>query len=82
MSEGVTRGSPFPDDHALDPREIALGADHGGFEMKEAIKQYLQARGMTVMDFGAKTKDPADDYPDFAQPAARAVAATVAPLRA
>jgi len=53
---------------------FALGADHGGFEMKEAIKQYLQARGLTVMDFGAKTKDPADDYPDFAQPAAQAVA--------
>ena len=53
---------------------FALGADHGGFEMKEAIKQYLQARGLTVADFGAKTKDPADDYPDFAQPAAQAVA--------
>ncbi len=53
---------------------FALGADHGGFEMKEALKQYLQSRGLTVMDFGAKTKDPADDYPDFAQPAAQAVA--------
>ena len=42
--------------------------------MKEALKQYLQPRGSTVMDFGAKTKDPADDYPDFAQPAAQAVA--------
>ena len=56
------------------PANFALGADHGGFEMKEAIKQYLQARGLTVADFGAKTKDPADDYPDFAQPAAQAVA--------
>jgi glycine hydroxymethyltransferase len=53
---------------------FALGADHGGFEMKEALKQYLLQRGLTVLDFGAKTKDPADDYPDFAQPAARAVA--------
>ena len=53
---------------------FALGADHGGFEMKEALKQYLQSRGLTVVDFGAKTKDPADDYPDFAQPAAQAVA--------
>ena len=53
---------------------FALGADHGGFEMKEALKQYLQSRGLTVLDFGAKTKDPADDYPDFAQPAAQAVA--------
>jgi glycine hydroxymethyltransferase len=53
---------------------FALGADHGGFEMKEALKQYLIQRGLTVADFGAKTKDPADDYPDFAQPAAQAVA--------
>ena len=53
---------------------FALGADHGGFEMKEALKQYLLQRGLTVADFGAKTKDPADDYPDFAQPAAQAVA--------
>jgi RpiB/LacA/LacB family sugar-phosphate isomerase len=53
---------------------FALGADHGGFELKEALKQYLQSRGLTVADFGAKTKDPADDYPDFAQPAAQAVA--------
>jgi glycine hydroxymethyltransferase len=53
---------------------FALGADHGGFEMKEALKQHLLQRGLTVLDFGAKTKDPADDYPDFAQPAARAVA--------
>jgi glycine hydroxymethyltransferase len=53
---------------------FALGADHGGFELKEALKQYLQSRGLTVLDFGAKTKDPADDYPDFAQPAAQAVA--------
>ena len=42
--------------------------------MKEALKQYLLQRGLTVLDFGAKTKDPADDYPDFAQPAAQAVA--------
>ena len=56
------------------PANFALGADHGGFEMKEALKQYLLGRGLSVIDFGAKTKDPADDYPDFAQPAALAVA--------
>jgi RpiB/LacA/LacB family sugar-phosphate isomerase len=53
---------------------FALGADHGGFELKEALKQHLQSRGLTILDFGAKAKDPADDYPDFAQPAAQAVA--------
>jgi RpiB/LacA/LacB family sugar-phosphate isomerase len=53
---------------------FALGADHGGFELKETFKKHLAARGLTVKDFGANTKDPADDYPDFAQPAALAVA--------
>ena len=55
------------------PVNFALGADHGGFELKEALKAYLVSRGLSVLDFGAKTKDPADDYPDFAAPAAMAV---------
>jgi glycine hydroxymethyltransferase len=53
---------------------FAIGADHGGFDLKEILKKHLLARGLTVKDFGALTKDPADDYPDFAQPAAQAVA--------
>jgi RpiB/LacA/LacB family sugar-phosphate isomerase len=54
---------------------FALGADHGGFDLKEALKQHLQQRSLTVTDFGAKSKDPTDDYPDFAAPVAQAVAA-------
>src|SRR5208283_225520 len=54
---------------------FALGADHGGYELKEALKQHLQQRGLSVTDFGATSKDSGDDYPDFAQPAAQAVAA-------
>jgi RpiB/LacA/LacB family sugar-phosphate isomerase len=54
---------------------FALGADHGGFELKEILKAYLRERGLSVTDFGAKSKDPADDYPDFALPVANAVAA-------
>jgi len=53
---------------------FAIGADHGGFDLKETLKKYLLAKGLTVKDFGATAKDPADDYPDFAQPAAQAVA--------
>ncbi|MGD1089116.1 MAG: ribose 5-phosphate isomerase B [Verrucomicrobiota bacterium] len=53
---------------------FALGADHGGYELKETLKQYLRQRGLTAADFGAKSKEPGDDYPDFAQPAAQAVA--------
>jgi RpiB/LacA/LacB family sugar-phosphate isomerase len=54
---------------------FALGADHGGYELKEVLKQHLQRRGLSVTDFGAKSKEPGDDYPDFAEPVAQAVAA-------
>ncbi len=54
---------------------FALGADHGGYELKESLKAFLRERGLTVTDCGATTKEPADDYPDFARAAARAVAA-------
>jgi glycine hydroxymethyltransferase len=54
---------------------IALGADHGGFDLKEAIKKHLEDRAVTVTDFGAHTKDASDDYPDMALPVARSVGA-------
>jgi glycine hydroxymethyltransferase len=46
---------------------VALGADHGGFELKEMVKKYLEQRGVSTADFGAHSKQPSDDYPDFAQ---------------
>jgi len=54
--------------------KFALGADHGGFDLKEELKKYLLSRGLTLKDFGAPVKDPADDFPDFVLPAAQAVA--------
>src|SRR2546428_39429 len=51
---------------------IALGADHGGFELKQSLKQHLEQRGVTVADFGANSKD-STDYPDFAHAVARSV---------
>ena len=59
---------------------FALGADHGGLELKETLKTFLRERGLTVSDFGATSKDPADDYPDFAKTVAKAVAAGQAEL--
>lgn len=53
---------------------IAVGSDHGGFRLKEEVKNYLQEKGYQVRDFGTDTEDSVD-YPDFALQAARAVAA-------
>jgi ribose 5-phosphate isomerase B len=52
---------------------IAIGADHGGFKMKEELKTVLAELGHRVQDFGAYSED-AVDYPDFAHAVARAVA--------
>lgn len=54
--------------------KIALGADHAGFHLKETLKAFLGSEGHEILDFGATTEDPADDYPDFVRPAAQAVA--------
>ncbi|MFO1478118.1 MAG: ribose 5-phosphate isomerase B [Verrucomicrobiota bacterium] len=53
---------------------VAFGADHGGYELKETLKKALEQRGLAVLDFGAKTRDPGDDYPEFAQLVGQAVA--------
>lgn len=53
--------------------KISLGCDHGGLELKNAIKQHLLDRGFEVKDCGTFTKDSCD-YPDYARPAAEAVA--------
>ena len=54
-------------------RRIALGADHGGFEMKEVVKRLLADLGHDYQDFGCHSTD-AVDYPDYAHTVARAVA--------
>ena len=53
--------------------KIAIGCDHGALELKHAIIAHLEKKGIEVKDFG--TDSPAScDYPDFAAPAAQAVA--------
>lgn len=54
-------------------RMIAVGCDHGGFQMKEELKGFLGEAGHRVHDFGTNSED-AVDYPDFAHAVARAVA--------
>lgn len=52
---------------------IYLGADHGGFELKETLKKWLIEEDCQVKDMGATTLDPQDDYPQYAVAVAKAV---------
>jgi ribose 5-phosphate isomerase B len=45
---------------------IYLGADHGGFELKETVKRWLKDWGYQFEDLGNEQMDSEDDYPDFA----------------
>ena len=54
--------------------KIAIGCDHGGFELKEAVRGYLEERQIPYEDFGAYNTDSVD-YAPIAAKAARAVAA-------
>lgn len=55
-----------------DQRVVAIGADHGGFALKEELKGYLRAWGYVVLDQGTDSAE-AVDYPDFAEAVANAV---------
>ncbi|MGB6265501.1 MAG: ribose 5-phosphate isomerase B [Candidatus Acidiferrales bacterium] len=53
-------------------RVVAVGSDHGGFDLKEQLRSHLQEWGYTPLDLGTFTRD-AVDYPDFAEAVANAV---------
>jgi len=52
---------------------VAIGADHAGFELKETVAGWVAGAGHEVVDVGAFTMDPLDDFPDFAEAVGRAV---------
>ncbi len=54
--------------------KIAIGCDHGALDLKNVLIAHLTAQGHEVVNFGTDTPDSCD-YPDFAAPAAQAVAA-------
>ena len=53
--------------------KIAIGCDHGALDLKNKVIAHLTAKGYEVVNFGTDTLDSCD-YPDFAAPAAKAVA--------
>ncbi len=52
--------------------KIAIGSDHGGYSLKEVIKEYLTEKGYQVKDFGCFSQESVD-YPDYAKMVAEAV---------
>jgi ribose 5-phosphate isomerase B len=54
---------------------VGIAADHGAFALKGQLEESLRNSGYEVVDFGAHQLNPADDYPDFIIPLARAVSA-------
>lgn len=53
-------------------RMIAIGSDHGGYELKEHVKKHLQDKGIEVKDYGTYS-EASVDYPDCAKPVCEAV---------
>jgi ribose 5-phosphate isomerase B len=64
---------PHPDPQAAGQGVVAIGADHGGYALKEDLKAYLGELGYSVVDCGTDSTD-AVDYPDFAFAVAQQVA--------
>ena len=69
----IEQGEPAGAPAAAKSGTIAIGADHGGYDLKETLKQHLEKRGASVADFGAASRSSAD-YPDYAQAVAHSVA--------
>ncbi len=52
--------------------KIAIGSDHGGYELKEQIKAYLEKKSVQIVDFGTNSNE-AVDYPDYGEKVGLAV---------
>ena len=64
---GTTKQSPV--------NKIGIASDHAGYDLKAFVSAKLKDIGYDVIDFGNDKPDPADDFPDYVIPLARAVAA-------
>ena len=73
QNESASNTSPKEDSTGKLARIVAIGADHGGFELKEQLKIYLREWGYQVLDVGTNSTESVD-YPDFAEAVACAVA--------
>lgn len=62
---GGRRGSVAPIPAHWPPKRVALGSDHGGFDLKEEVKRFVTRKGFDVVDCGTHSKESVD-YPDYA----------------
>ncbi|HSI15749.1 MAG TPA: ribose 5-phosphate isomerase B [Chthoniobacter sp.] len=77
QSKPMSSPQPTPTTSSSTPTRtlrIALGADHGGFELKKAIHAHLTKKGYIVTDFGVNSTESAD-YPDYAEDVAQNILA-------
>jgi len=58
-----------------DKMRVAIGADHGGYELKDALREWLLGHGYDVIDVGTFEEGASVDYPDYARLVAEAVTA-------
>ncbi len=63
---------PKPESKPSGARVVAIGADHGGFDLKENLRAYITELGFDVRDMGTYNKNPVD-YPEFAHAVAQLV---------
>ena len=52
---------------------VAIGADHAGYPLKEDLQEWLGEQDVDIIDVGAHSMDPLDDYPDFARYVGQAI---------
>ncbi len=68
----ATQAAPQPESKSGGAKVVAVGADHGGFDLKQNLRAYITELGFDVRDMGAYNKDPVD-YPEFAHAVAKLV---------
>jgi len=72
-SNTAPTAGPQPTQASAAVKTVAIGADHGGYAMKESLKSFLGGKGYTLVDCGTNSAE-AVDYPDFAKAVALKVA--------
>ena len=68
----AAESAPRPEPKSGERKVVALGADHGGYELREILSKYITELGYDVKDIGAYNKEPVD-YPEFAHEVAKLV---------